>query len=286
MRPGLLARRRLPRDQARHVDLPHQVEVRRRRPRRGHPLRHDPPHRAHTLSPLGRGQGEGAGSKGCGGRCGNRRNIRHQHGAPRPRPAHRAQIHPALRRQPPRLRRRRDQLPRRRAIVAASLPALHEREHVGLLDLARRGLDAREVHAVLLGDAAGQRGGLDTLDAGPLTLPSPPEPLALPSPRGEGEAEEGASPAAAMRAMVWPTGTTSPSCAVTLVRMPEAGASISTVTLSVSISTMGSPFRTVSPGALIQRRTLPVSCASSSAGMITVVGISRAPPARAARRAR
>jgi hypothetical protein len=79
--------------------------------------------------------------------------------------------------------------------------------------------------------------------------------------------------AAAMTAMVWPTGTMSPSCAVTSRRTPEAGASISTVTLSVSISTIGSPFLTGSPGAFIQRRTLPVSCASSSAGMMTFVAI-------------
>jgi hypothetical protein len=79
--------------------------------------------------------------------------------------------------------------------------------------------------------------------------------------------------AAAMTAIVWPTGMTSPSRAVTSRRIPEAGASISTVTLSVSISTIGSPFRTVSPGAFIQRKTLPVSCASSSAGMMTLVDI-------------
>ena len=83
-----------------------------------------------------------------------------------------------------------------------------------------------------------------------------------------------AAPASAISAMVWPTGTTSPSWAVTPLRMPEAGDSISTVTLSVSISTMGSPFRTVSPGAFIQRRTLPVSCASSSAATMTLVGMS------------
>jgi hypothetical protein len=45
------------------------------------------------------------------------------------------------------------------------------------------------------------------------------------------------------------------------------------VTLSVSISTIGSPFLTESPGDLSQCRTLPLSCASSSAGMMTVVGI-------------
>src|SRR6267378_2394207 len=82
------------------------------------------------------------------------------------------------------------------------------------------------------------------------------------------------SPAAKISAIVLPTGTTSPTPAVTSRSTPDAGASTSTVTLSVSISTMGSPFCTVSPGDLIQRKILPVSCASSSAGMMTVVGIS------------
>src|SRR2546421_5427396 len=82
------------------------------------------------------------------------------------------------------------------------------------------------------------------------------------------------SPAAKMSAIVLPTGTTSPTPAVTSRSTPEAGASTSTVTLSVSISTSGSPFCTASPGDLIQRSTLPVSCASSSAGMMTLVGIS------------
>ena len=82
-----------------------------------------------------------------------------------------------------------------------------------------------------------------------------------------------------MRAIVWPTGTTSPSCAVTSPRIPDSGASSSVVILSVSISTSGSPFCTRSPGAFSQRRTLPLSCASSSAGMMTFVGIARAPQA-------
>src|SRR5438105_4913095 len=82
-----------------------------------------------------------------------------------------------------------------------------------------------------------------------------------------------ASLAAKMTAIVLPTATTSPTDALTSRRTPEAGASISTVTLSVSISSNGSPFTTLSPGDLIQRRILPVSCASSSAGMMTFVGI-------------
>src|SRR5467141_1537713 len=100
-----------------------------------------------------------------------------------------------------------------------------------------------------------------------------------PAPAEAGAAAAGAggtpaSPAAKISAIVLPTGTTSPTPAVTSRSTPEAGASTSTVTLSVSISTMGSPLATVSPGDLIQRKTLPVSCASSSAGMMTLVGIS------------
>src|SRR5262245_44169761 len=82
-----------------------------------------------------------------------------------------------------------------------------------------------------------------------------------------------ASPAAKTTAIVRPTGTTSPSRADTSRSTPEAGASSSTVTLSVSISTTGSPFWTGSPGRLSQWMILPVSCASSSAGMMMLVGI-------------
>src|SRR2546427_2578860 len=92
--------------------------------------------------------------------------------------------------------------------------------------------------------------------------------------RARGDA---ASPGATISAIAWPTGTTSPARAVTSLRIPDAGASISTVTLSVSISTIDSPFLTKSPGALSQCRTLPVSCASSSAGMMTLVGIAGRP---------
>ena len=47
-----------------------------------------------TLSPLGRGQGEGR----------LRRHVHREDGTSRPRPLHCAQIHATLRRQPPRLR--------------------------------------------------------------------------------------------------------------------------------------------------------------------------------------
>src|SRR2546426_1451136 len=125
--------------------------------------------------------------------------------------------------------------------------------------------------------------------AGPGAPASPPPAAACPA--GGGRARPGwgaglaagwpagaeppppASPAARMTAIVWPTGTTSPSCAVTSRSTPAAGASISTVTLSVSISTIGSPFCTGSPGRLSQWTTLPDSWASSSAGMMMFVGI-------------
>src|SRR5262245_34822230 len=83
----------------------------------------------------------------------------------------------------------------------------------------------------------------------------------------------GAAPGSKISAIVRPTGTTSPGCADTSPSTPDAGASISTLILSVSISTIDSPLFTRSPGDLIQRRTLPVSCAISSAGMMTFVGI-------------
>src|SRR5262249_54095441 len=68
------------------------------------------------------------------------------------------------------------------------LLAFDEREHVGLLDLAAGRLHAREVDAVLRGDAAGEWGGFDAFGCGLLTLP----PLTLPSPhRGEGRRSRG-----------------------------------------------------------------------------------------------
>ena len=68
-----------------------------------------------------------------------------------------------------------------------------------------------------------------------------------------------------------PTGTSSPTWAVTLLRTPEAGASISTVVLSVSITMSTSPWVTGWPSAFSHCNSLPVSCAIPSAGMITFV---------------
>ncbi len=61
------------------------------------------------------------------------------------------------------------------------------------------------------------------------------------------------SPGSKIIAIRCPTGTSSPAWAITWVNMPEVGASISTVALSVSISISGS--------------------ATPSAGMITLVGM-------------
>src|SRR5688572_10704824 len=54
-----------------------------------------------------------------------------------------------------------------------------------------------------------------------------------------------------------------------LDNIPLAGASISTVALSVSISISGSPLVTESPAALSHWISVPVSCAIPRAGMIT-----------------
>src|SRR5215471_13690462 len=81
------------------------------------------------------------------------------------------------------------------------------------------------------------------------------------------------SPSASTSAITEPTGTSAPSGTAKPARVPSAGASISTVTLSVSTSSSGSPFATCAPSSLSQRRTLPVSCAIPSAGMITSAGM-------------
>src|SRR2546426_138262 len=56
--------------------------------------------------------------------------------------------------------------------------------------------------------------------------------------------------------------TTSPSLARTSLNSPESGASISTLTLSVSTSSKGSPALTLSPFCLSQRKTLTSSLSS------------------------
>ncbi len=53
--------------------------------------------------------------------------------------------------------------------------------------------------------------------------------------------------------------------------MPEPGASISTVALSVSISMSGSPLETACPSALSHLSRVPVCWATPRAGMITLV---------------
>ena len=63
------------------------------------------------------------------------------------------------------------------------------------------------------------------------------------------------------------------STALTPVRMPSPGDSISTTALSVSTSRSGSPLATRSPSRFRQASSLPVSCAISRAGMTTLMAI-------------
>jgi hypothetical protein len=73
-----------------------------------------------------------------------------------------------------------------------------------------------------------------------------------------------------MTAILFPTGISSPAQAETFVKVPDAGASISTVALSVSISMSGSPLETDSPSALSHLSRVPVCCATPRAGMMTL----------------
>jgi hypothetical protein len=120
---------------------------------------------------------------------------------------------------------------------------------------------------------AGVASGRDTVSE-TWTCPEPPF-VGTPTAIGDSVSTiSGAvSPAARMNAIACPTGTSCPSLAETPPRTPSAGASISTVTLSVSTSISGSPFATCSPSALIQRSSFPVSWAIPSAGMITSVAM-------------
>ena len=83
----------------------------------------------------------------------------------------------------------------------------------------------------------------------------------------------GCSPGATSHAMVSPTGITAPTSAVIPASIPSPGASTSTTALSVSISSNGSPLRTLSPSFFRHASSLPVSCAISSAGITTLIAI-------------
>src|SRR5713226_99445 len=82
------------------------------------------------------------------------------------------------------------------------------------------------------------------------------------------------SPGPAIVANRPPTGTICPSCASTCPIVPSCSASRSRLTLSVSISSTGSPFLTASPAFLYQRMTFPSVIASPILGMmISAIGI-------------
>src|SRR4029077_5418662 len=63
----------------------------------------------------------------------------------------------------------------------------------------------------------------------------------------EGLSDGIASPGRTIHAIVWPTGTTAPSCTLIPTRTPSAGDSISMTALSVSTSRSNSPLATLSP---------------------------------------
>ncbi len=104
--------------------------------------------------------------------------------------------------------------------------------------------------------------------AGCCIEPAPVRPVATDAP-----AAGGCSPGFSSHAIVCPTGTTAPTCAVMPPRIPSTAASISTTALSVSTSRSSSPFLTASPSFFFQETSFPVSCAISSAGITTLVAI-------------
>src|SRR5437868_4160811 len=87
----------------------------------------------------------------------------------------------------------------------------------------------------------------------------------------------GFSPGATSHAIVSPTGITAPTSAVIPASVPSPGASTSTTALSVSISSSGSPLRTLSPSFFRHASNFPVSCAISSAGITTLIAIRQSP---------
>jgi hypothetical protein len=89
---------------------------------------------------------------------------------------------------------------------------------------------------------------------------------------------EMSSAGSAITPIISPTGTVPPSSTTILRSTPAPKASISTFALSVSISAITSPPLTVSPSFFSHLMTLPVSMASDSFGMNTLV-IMRCTPA-------
>ena len=109
---------------------------------------------------------------------------------------------------------------------------------------------------------------------------APPEVAALDAAAGTGPGggiTGRASPASPISAIGVATETVPPSATRIRSSTPDAGASTSTVALSVITSKRGSPFLTGLPSGLIHRTTVPSSCVSPSRGNTTSVGIR--PPA-------
>ena len=97
---------------------------------------------------------------------GGRRNVRRQDGAARARAAERAQVHSALGRQPPRLRRRRGDAAGARRCRPTASGSRRRRARRPSRSRPLGGLDRREIDAVLLGDLPGQRRRLHAAGGG------------------------------------------------------------------------------------------------------------------------
>ena len=152
-----------------------------------------------------------------------------------------------------------------------------------------------EVDAALPGDPARERRGLDAaavlapcgglgrasgLAAASLGRGLGPRPLSAGSSASAASSASGSrpppapprptsSPGSPMTAIALPTSISSPSPARILRRTPDASASTSCVTFSVSSSYSGSPFSTWSPSDLSQRTIVPDSMPWPSRGSVT-----------------
>jgi hypothetical protein len=153
-------------------------------------------------------------------------------------------------------------------------------------------LDAGEIEALILRDAAGAAAGADAGadaaagvagEAGAAARGSAAGSLVSGFAAGAGAADavDTSSPSAAMIAIGVLTATScAPPGTRIFARMPSSIASTSIVALSVSISASTSPDLTVSPSAFNHLARLPFSIVGDSAGIRTCTGIDCLPESK------
>ena len=288
---GALDRALPPGDESGRVDLAYQVELGRGRPALGHALDHDPPDGAHARSAGGRRRGDpGRGGRGSRGPRRGGEDVGRQDGAAGPGAAQRAHVQAALGGEPARLRAtpaaRRGAgplpgCPASRRSTKARTSAFSIRRPLAVTWARstpccsatfrargdafgrRRGGDRRRHRGSRSGPRADRRRWRRGLDGSGLVgrederdRLADGDDVALPA-RSPRPGRRRPAP----RSRRWPC------------RSRSRGA--------------GRPSATVSPGARSHCRTLPESCASSSAGMMTRAGIRRSlQSARAASKTR